>query len=280
MATLHPPHAGLGAGGPRQTTYGICHAIDGLARVTPRACNPRASPTPLVSRAVPIADRVGDGTVQRLSSYRTKIETITIGGLAYRIRSLLDLGQFSDPEGLATARGISEETWSHFGQVWPAALVLAETMHAMPLSGQRVLEVGCGLAIPGMVTHRRHIDVTVCDRHPLGAAFLRANLALNRLPPLRFHDTCWTEIDPALGRFDIIIGSDVLYENSHPGHLARFIERHATDAVTIVIVDPGRRRLGKLTTALGGLGFSHEEDAAPNAPRTRIAQYRLGNSPR
>jgi predicted nicotinamide N-methyase len=186
---------------------------------------------------------------------------------------LLDGGQFSDPDGVALARGISEGTWSHFGQIWPAAVVLAEAMDVMPVDGRRVLEVGCGLALAGIVTHRRKADVTACDRHPLSASFLRENLRLNGLPPLVFRDTDWEHADVALGRFDVIIGSDVLYEATHPMHLSRFVERHGSDRVEVVIVDPGRHRLAKFTALMGTLGFTCGEERVAGAPRTRIARY-------
>jgi tRNA1(Val) A37 N6-methylase TrmN6 len=48
-------------------------------------------------------------------------------------------------------------------------------MVAYPLNGQRVLEVGCGLALASLIVHRRSGDVTASDCHPLVPEFLRVN---------------------------------------------------------------------------------------------------------
>ena len=210
-----------------------------------------------------------------LTGYRTKLETLSIGADDYQIRSLFDRCQFSDPDGAALARGISEAAWPYFGQVWPAGLRLAEAMAGLSLAGRRVLEVGCGLAIAGIVSHRHKAEVTASDRHPLCARFLRENLRLNGLSPVAYHDADWEHPDDRLGKFDLIIGSDVLYEASHPSQLAHFVERHASDHVEVVIVDPGRHRLARFSSHMRGLGFVGTESPVAGAPRTRIARYHL-----
>lgn len=58
-----------------------------------------------------------------------------------------------------------------------------------------------------------------------------------------------------LGRFDLIIGNDLLYEPEHPQLLAGFIDRHATTNVEVIIVDPGRGNHGKFNQAMVKLGF-------------------------
>jgi hypothetical protein len=47
--------------------------------------------------------------------YLVKFETLSLGGLDYRIRSLLDRQQFSDPDGAAERAGICSASWPLFG---------------------------------------------------------------------------------------------------------------------------------------------------------------------
>ncbi|HEX3141853.1 MAG TPA: SAM-dependent methyltransferase [Rhizobacter sp.] len=194
-----------------------------------------------------------------MPGYQIKLETISVAGLAMQVRSLLDRQQFHDPEGEAARSGISSATWPMFGLVWPSALVLAAHLQDTVLGERRILEVGCGLALASMSLHRRDGNVTASDYHPLAGAFLGENLALNVLPALPYLHGDWAVVNPALGQFDLIIGSDVLYERNQPALLAAFIERHSQAAMEVVIVDPDRGNRPGFSRLMGVLGFDCEE---------------------
>lgn len=186
---------------------------------------------------------------------------------------MLDRDQFYDPDGAAAARGVFEGTWSYFGVVWAAGVRLAEFASEHPLTGKRILEVGCGLALAGIVCNRRGSDITASDRHPLAAEFLRANLALNQLPPMPYVDVDWTAPPPSLGRFDLLIASDVMYESGHPIELGRFVDQHLTPGGELVMVDPGRGGRGRLSRELARLGLG-ATDAHPGVPGPiRVVRY-------
>ncbi|BBF85807.1 SAM-dependent methyltransferase [Aquitalea magnusonii] len=199
-----------------------------------------------------------------MPGYLTMQQTVSVGGIDYLVRSLLDSQQYSDPLGEAEGRGISPASWSLFGLLWPSARVLALLMHSEPLAGLKVLEIGAGLALASMVIHRRAGDVTVTDWHPRSPDFLRENLQLNHLPPLEYQAGDWGGSNPALGRFDLIIGSDVLYERQQPGLLAHFIDRHATGTAEIVIVDPDRGNRTGFCREMTALGYGFKVERAPS----------------
>jgi len=190
-----------------------------------------------------------------MPGYHVKLETVTVGGTDYLIRSLLDRQQYSDPLGAAELAGISSASWPLFGHLWPSARVLALYMHTFDLVGKRILEIGAGLALASLVVHRRAGDMTVSDWHPLSQAFLNENLELNKLGPLEYQSGNWETTNPQLGRFDLIIGSDVLYERQQPMQLATFIDLHATASAQIIIVDPDRGNRVGFCKAMTGLGF-------------------------
>lgn len=194
-----------------------------------------------------------------MPGYQVKLETIPVGGLAMQVRSLLDKQQFHDPDGEAERIGISSAAWPLFGLVWPSALVLAAHMQDAVLGERRILEVGCGLGLASLSLHRRHGDVTASDCHPLAATFLGENVRLNVLPALPYLHGDWAAINPALGLFDLIIGSDVLYERNQPAALAAFIERHSQAAMQVVIVDPDRGNRPGFNRLMDVLGFEREE---------------------
>jgi len=195
-----------------------------------------------------------------MAGYRVRLQRVAVrGGADLHIRSLLDNQQFADADGAARAAGICSASWSLFGQLWPSSMKLADLMQGWAIADRRILEVGCGLGLASLVIHRRGGRVTASDCHPLAGPFLQANLRLNRMPDLRFRAGHWQRFDADLGRFDLIIGSDVLYERSHPEQLAGFIQHHAVAKVDVLIVDPGRGNRSAFRRALEPRGFRLEE---------------------
>lgn len=204
-----------------------------------------------------------------MPGYRTKQECVAIAGAApLWIRSLLDRQQFSDPLGQAQRLGISSATWPLFGLLWPSGALLAARMATRVLQpGERILEIGCGLALASLVGHRRGADITASDCHPLTARFLGANLRLNGLPPMKYRHGAWAQVAlPAVagvrtnsavhGRYGLIIGSDVLYDRDASVALAGFIHRHAAPAAEVWIVDPDRSNRPAFTRRLAADGFT------------------------
>ena len=188
--------------------------------------------------------------------YLVKQERVAVaGGAALYIRSLLDKQQFHDPHGLALALGVSSATWPLFGLVWPSAQKMADLMQTWPLEQLRILEIGCGLGLASLVIHRRSGNITASDVHPYTQRFLHANLRLNGLPTMAYAAGDWAMHESTLGEFDLIIGSDVLYERNHPEQLAGFIQRHAADHAQVLIIDPNRGQRSAFHKAMQSRGF-------------------------
>ena len=210
------------------------------------------------------------------------------------VRSLLDRQQFSDPLGVAEAMGISSGNWPLFGLVWPSGLQLAAAVANRTLrDGESILEIGCGLALASLVCHRRGAAVTASDYHPLAGTFLLENLRLNGLSPMRYCHGDWSGVPmqhagsalapKVQGRFDLIMGSDVLYERDDGGTLPHFIERHAMPVSEVLIVDPERGNRAAFTRRLQALGYALDETLLrePSATlepayRGRLLRYRRG----
>lgn len=245
-------------------------SVVAVAAVAPVA----ATAVTVAASAAAVVAATEHGLKQAVSSpepgYLTHQATVAVRGAnSLFIRSLIDRQQYADPDGLACAAGFSEATWPLFGVVWPSGRQLAAHMATRQLvSGERILEVGCGLALASLVCHRRGIDVTASDAHPLTPGFLMENLALNELPPMVYRHGDWAAgsthalHDQHLvvrGRFDVIMGSDILYERDEPGHLAGFIERHTMPRAEVLIVDPNRGNRPPFVRRMAAMGFALTE---------------------
>jgi predicted nicotinamide N-methyase len=217
-----------------------------------------------------------------MPGYLTKNERVAIGHVdALLIRSLLDRQQFSDALGEAESIGISDAAWPLFGLLWPSGRQLAAQMAVRPVrAGERILEIGCGLGLASIVSHRRGADITASDCHPLAAGFLSENLRLNGLVPMAYQHSHWASDVGPLRRFDLIIGSDVLYERDDGGVLAGFIERNAMSCAEVLIVDPDRGNRSAFSRRMRGIGFELTESrlddplAEGGAYKGRLLTYR------
>ena len=194
-----------------------------------------------------------------MAAIRVRYETIEFGDADIHVRALRDRQEFQDPEGVASALGICSASWPIFGTLWAAGLELARVMYVHDIEGKRVLEVGCGLGVASLVLNHRGADITATDIHPEAEAFLAANVALNAGPAIPFVRTSWQEEDLELGRFDLIIGSDLLYERPHAELLTSFIIRHARPQCEVIIIDPGRGHGGAFKKAMDRVGFGVTE---------------------
>lgn len=205
-------------------------------------------------------------TLAPSTPYQLKFETVSGSGDDLQLRSLLDRQQFYDPLGEAEREGISSSAWPIFGLLWPSGRVLAHVMLTFELGGRRILELGCGLALASLVVHRRGGNITASDCHPLAAAFLLENLKLNRLPAMKYQSGNWSRSNPILGRFDLIIGSDVLYDRGQPEVLSQFIDLHAQPNAEVLIVDPDRGNRVSFSRKMDSLGYSHTETPISTLP--------------
>lgn len=190
-----------------------------------------------------------------MPGYDTRTIVVRVGGKPYSLRVLSDRQQFADPDGISKRMGISSAQWCLFGQLWPAGRLLAQAMLRIDIEGKRILELGCGIGLASLVLQRRGADVVASDVHPLADAFLAYNAALNELPAVHYRHMRWDRPLPTLGRFDMIVASDVLYERDHATLLASVVERHANPSAEIVVTDPGRGNSAPFTRMLASRGF-------------------------
>ena len=214
-----------------------------------------------------------------MSPLHYRCQTLEFRDRTLHVRTLKDLQQFHDEAGEAEALGISSALWPMFGVVWPSGEALAMLMQDEPIEGRRILEVGCGIGLASLMLKARGADVTATDFNPAAARFLASNEQLNGLGSIPFLRASWYDEQTGLGTFDLVIGSDVLYERQHVEALAGFIHRHAGERCEVVIVDPARGNAGRFSRAMTTLGYRHEpspriEMECPSGPfRGYVLRY-------
>ncbi len=194
-----------------------------------------------------------------MSSLRFRYQTIEFGSIDIHLRSLRDNQEFSDESGEAADLGISSASWPLFGIIWASGQVLAHEMVNFEIAGKRILEVGCGIALASHLLNKRHANITATDYHPEVENFLIENVKLNQGNVIPFVRTGWADAETNLGKFDVIIGSDILYEAEHVELLANFLMQHAAPHCEIVLVDQGRGNHARFSKKMVQLGFDHKQ---------------------
>ena len=190
---------------------------------------------------------------------RLRYHTLEIGEHDIHLRTLRDRQQFLDPNAEAEKLGISPASWPLFGVVWDSAIVLADYLLDFDIKNKRILEVGCGIGLSSLMLNLRLADITATDQHPEAGPFLAENVKLNHGRDIPFIRADWADATSSLGKFDLIIGSDLLYEPDQVELLAGFIQAHAKPQCVIILVDPGRGLHARFSKLLVSLGYSHSQ---------------------
>ena len=211
-------------------------------------------------------------------SYQTILRTIDIPNQKpLEIYTLSDRMQYYDPTGAAERLGICSAAWPLFGMLWPSGVQLAIKIAKKPVNPeQRILEIGCGLAIASLVAHRLGGNVTASDRHPMANHFLNKNLLNNELSEMTYKYGQWGRGEPVSledtgapilsQRYDLIIGSDLLYEPSSPAQVAAFIHDHAAAKSEVWVMDPNRGYRNRFSRSMAEYGFSLAHDQKVQRP--------------
>ena len=143
--------------------------------------------------------------------------------------------------------------------VWPSAEVLANYIQDYDFKDKRILEVGCGIGLSSLLLNKLNANITATDYHPEAERFLDANTNLNEDEEIPFIRASWEDkFQKKLGKFDLIIGSDLLYERDHIELLSSFINAHANNKCTVILANPNRGHQAKFNQEMKDYGFSLE----------------------
>ncbi len=194
-----------------------------------------------------------------MSTVRFLYQTIEFDNMDIHLKTLRDKQQYDIKYDKQKIEGLSSANWSLFGVLWPSSKVLANLMQDYDLENKRILEVGGGIALSSLILNHRNADITVTDFNPEVKKFLDENTKLNDDEDIPFICANWIDTDDELGLFDLIIGSDILYEQFHLEDLSRFLDDHTTEKCKIIVVDPGRGNHSRFSKMMVSLGYEHTQ---------------------
>ena len=187
----------------------------------------------------------------------------TFGGHAYRILHTGAVLTFLDEQILLSER----ETRLPYGvALWPGAIALAHEIVARPEPprGLRVLELGAGTGLPGIVAAKLGAHVVQTEKQPAALSLGRLNAERNGVRIVEHRLADWAAWDDA-NRYDWIIGSDILYAAAMHPHLTSIFESNLAPGGRVLLSDPFRR---------SSFGFLESLEAA--GWKVSIGRWRVG----
>jgi predicted nicotinamide N-methyase len=131
----------------------------------------------------------------------------------------------------------------YWADLWPSAVALADVVARRPPAGKRVLELGCGIGLPGIVAARGGAaDVLLADWSPDAIAFAADNAARNGVR-VRTLVASWDSayLLTADGGWDLVLASDVLYEERNVLLLLEALDALVGPGGEVWLTDPRRR---------------------------------------
>jgi len=140
--------------------------------------------------------------------------------------------------------------------LWPASIALAHDLagRALELRGARLLELGAGTGLPGIVASACGACVTQTDRYEASLAICRQNGERNGAHGIQYRLADWVHWDDPM-RYDYIIGADILYAEGAQPHLQRIFANNLTPAGRIFLSDPFRLGSIRFLEKLEGSGW-------------------------
>jgi predicted nicotinamide N-methyase len=130
----------------------------------------------------------------------------------------------------------------YWSVLWRSGVALARELDRVELRGRRVVELGCGLAVPSLAAARAGAAVLATDACAQPLALVARNAGANGVN-VETAKVDWTSPGELLARapFDLVLAADVLYERASVAPLLSLLPRLAPEAW---LADPGRPAAG------------------------------------
>ncbi len=196
--------------------------------------------------------------------YKTHIKQLKFQDKLVILETIRDLDEAIDQicEAMTPEEQLdpfAEDLCPYFGVLWPAAEALSIYLSENPhlIQRKQVLELGCGLGLPSIVATQLGAQVLASDFHPDVEEYFLRNCRHTNIT-CSYQRLNWREENAKLGRFDVVIGSDVLYESKHPKEVAQGLLRYVKPQGKVLLSDPGRNHLQHFMNAMNELG--HQEN--------------------
>ena len=128
----------------------------------------------------------------------------------------------------------------YWAEDWQSSRALCRLVLERKVRNQSILDLGCGLGLTAAVAACEGAAVTLADNAQPALLFSEIN-CWRWKENCRFELLDWKEEHPALGRYDIILGAEIIYDSQDWNDLERFWKNHVARGGRVLLCDPFRR---------------------------------------
>jgi len=166
--------------------------------------------------------------------YSTESRDLMIHGRQFSFVVPKEIDSFIDIENIV--RGFP--LWA---KIWEPAWILAENIaKAAPSQLNKILEIGSGIGVVGIVAASFGHDVTMTEYDENALQFASANAEINHCPEMRICRLDWHRPDLE-DRFDTIIGSEVMFHERDCSPLLNLFRIYLKPKGRVIIASGVRR---------------------------------------
>ena len=137
---------------------------------------------------------------------------------------------------------VADERMPYWADLWPSAIGMVQFLEANRelVRGKQVLEIGCGLGLPGISAARFGADVLMTDYLQPALDFAQYNWELNSKADFNGQLLDWRKIDH-MQPYDVVLASDVAYESRSFDTLINVIKKLTRPGGIFLLSEPNRK---------------------------------------
>ena len=189
---------------------------------------------------------------------RYPVEQKTIPLITNQIRMAI----IDDPDKLLDTLS-KEDQWGtlhlpYWTYLWPSAIGLARYIDMNDgFEGQRILEIGCGFGLAGIVACQKGGTVLFTDYELDTLTFAQYNALQNggtdhaSFVQMDWNNSCLK------GEFSRILASDVVYEDTHWNPILALLQTHLAPNGEAIFAEPNRTSVSGFLERVGRYGFTY-----------------------
>ena len=171
--------------------------------------------------------------------YKVSLDPFRVRDKEVQIVQVMDIAPLL--EGKDPFKDVS--SFPFWSRIWEAAIVLADLIASIPPEkpGHSLLELGAGLAAPGLVAAACGYEVTLSDYESHILDFQRVSAAASGLKGVSHRLIDWKN-PPDIPRFDTIIGAEILFREDFFDPLLAVFDKLLAPTGTIYLAHDVRRK--------------------------------------
>ena len=193
------------------------------------------------------------------SIYKTKTISLSIEHLKVKMIVVINFEEVYEAllKKDMNDAAVVDERIPYWTDLWASSIALSQHLVKSSHINKKtnVLEIGCGLGLPGIVAGMLGAKVTMTDYDEESLLFARHNWDLNNTSSATFQTLDWRKPDKTMAA-DVLLASDVAYERSAFKFLTKAFKTLINRKGIILISEPNREYAQTFFKNLSSNGFT------------------------